>query len=38
MEKIIELINENLINEARKELLVMDPVDVAALLERLDSE
>ena len=38
MEKIIELINENLINEARKELLVMDPVDIAALLERLDSE
>lgn len=38
MEKIIELIEENKINEARKQLLDMEPVDIADLLEKLDSE
>lgn len=38
MERIVELINENKINIAQKELLEKDPVDIAYLLEELDSE
>ncbi len=38
MEKIVELINENKINLAQKELLDKDPIDIAYLLEELDPE
>lgn len=38
MEKIVELINQNKINSAQKELLDKDPIDIAYLLEELDPE